>query len=251
MIFKTIKTPLMTMHDLDLPVAAKAVRYLSRREGFAYVVTPNIDHMSRLCDLSQRDDSADTLLPIYQNADLCLCDSRILKQVMAFSGHNIHSVVAGSDLTKYLFDHILSQEDHILVLGSEEDRIGRLCELYTHLSIDHINPSMGFIDKPKEVDELIGQLLEEGYDYIFLAVGSPRQEIFADKLKAAGVRTGVALCIGASVNFIIGAEKRAPKIMQILHLEWFYRMLQDPRRLVSRYFMNVLSLKKIYCSLKP
>ena len=250
MIFKQVKTSLLTIHDLDLSMAAKAVQCLSRRGSFAYVVTPNIDHMARLCELREEAAADQALLGIYQNADLCLCDSRILKRILSFAGHSIHSVVAGSDLTKYLFDQVLLPDDRVLVLGSEEQRIGRLRERYPDLSIEHINPSMGFIDKPQEVDQLVKCLLDKQYDYIFLAVGSPRQEVFAHKLKLAGIGRGVALCVGASINFLIGAEKRAPKIMQVLHLEWLYRMLQDPARLAKRYFMNALSLKKIYGRLK-
>ena len=103
---------------------------------------------------------------------------------------------------------------------------------------------MGFINKPDEVDKLIQTIKELKPDLIFLAVGSPRQEEFALKLKAT-LEHGIALCIGASILFLTGDEKRAPQIMQQLSLEWLHRMFSDTR-LFKRYIANALNLVKIY-----
>lgn len=237
-----LSTALVDFDNLDVKAAAARIQSLSQQDDFSYVVTPNIDHMSRLCDSSE----SEVLLPIYQEADLCLCDSRILEKLLKLTGHQLNAVVPGSDLTEYIFKHTLSDKDKVLVFGGEEERVSRLCDLYPHLSIEHINPSMGFINKDDEVASLVSTIAESEYHYIFLAVGSPRQEVFAAKLKQAKVRAGVALCIGASINFLVGVEKRAPKVMQMLHIEWLYRMLQDPKRLVKRYVQNACSLTKIY-----
>ncbi|MGH1485107.1 MAG: WecB/TagA/CpsF family glycosyltransferase [Cellvibrionaceae bacterium] len=241
-----LKTTLVTFDQLDLTESISVIKVLRTEEKFSYVVTPNVDHLSRLCDK----DNAEALLPIYQEADLCLCDSRIVAKLLQLAGHTIKAVVPGSDLTKQLFDTAIISDDKVLVLGGEEDRIQVLRDLHPQLSIQHINPSMGFIDKSEEVDALVAEIAEGQFDYIFLAVGSPRQEVFASMLKKAGLDHGVALCIGASINFLIGVEKRAPKIMQILHIEWLYRMLQDPKRLIKRYSMNAYYLPKIYSSFK-
>ena len=70
------------------------------------------------------------------------------------------------------------------------------------------------------------------------AVGSPQQETIAQMLRTRGVARGLALCIGASLNFITGVEKRAPVWMQKMALEWLYRLMQDPRRLARRYLVR-------------
>ncbi|ODS23428.1 hypothetical protein AB835_09105 [Candidatus Endobugula sertula] len=147
-------------------------------------------------------------------------------------------------MTQYLFDHTLTNESKITVVGCTEEGIAKLQKKYSHLTIQHLNPSMGFINQADEVNNLIEQLKQYNAEYIFLAVGSPQQEVFAAQLKQSGL-TGVALCIGASINFLVGVEYRAPKWMQVLHLEWFYRMTQDPKRLVKRYTMNAVYLPKI------
>jgi exopolysaccharide biosynthesis WecB/TagA/CpsF family protein len=73
---------------------------------------------------------------------------------------------------------------------------------------------------------------------VFLAVGSPRQEALAAAIRATGCATGTGLCIGASLEFIAGAQRRAPVWMQRAGLEWLHRLGCDPKRLVRRYLMD-------------
>lgn len=241
-----IETSLITLDNYDLPEAANHILSLCKQPCFSYVVTPNIDHLSRLCDVASDSDVAKA----YQHADMTLCDSRIFEKLLALSKRSVKAVVPGSDLTQYVFDHIVTPEDRVLVFGCGESEMASLYQKYPLLNITHINPSMGFIKKTDEVKTLIECLKKERADYIFLAVGSPQQEIFAYKLKEAGLNTGVALCIGASINFIVGVEVRAPLWMQRLHLEWFYRMVQSPLRLVKRYSGNAIKLPAIYSRLR-
>jgi len=225
--------------------ALEKIKYLSASATFSYVVTPNIDHVARLSSSS----AGRVLYDIYLGAKLSLCDSHILEKLLRFKGKRIKEVIPGSTLTKYMFDHTLTKADTVLVIGVESHFIEKLRLLYPELNIEHINPSMGFIDKEKEVDDLLSQIQKINANYLFLSVGSPRQEILANKISSCEGVGGVGLCVGASILFIVGAEKRAPHILQKLHLEWTYRILQDPKRLALRYFKNFLSLPKIIKSL--
>jgi N-acetylglucosaminyldiphosphoundecaprenol N-acetyl-beta-D-mannosaminyltransferase len=74
--------------------------------------------------------------------------------------------------------------------------------------------------------------------FIFLAVGSPRQERLAKCLQERGVATGVGLCIGASLLFLTGSEKRAPKPLRQAGLEWVWRLGINPRRMWRRYLVD-------------
>jgi exopolysaccharide biosynthesis WecB/TagA/CpsF family protein len=69
-------------------------------------------------------------------------------------------------------------------------------------------------------------------------VGSPQQELVARALQERGRARGLALCVGASLDFIGGIEQRAPLWMQRASLEWLYRLLQNPRRLAGRYLVR-------------
>src|SRR6185436_2589093 len=76
------------------------------------------------------------------------------------------------------------------------------------------------------------------FRYCLLAVGSPQQEFVAYCLKQRGAARGLALCIGASVDFLTGKERRAPRAWQALGCEWLYRLLQSPRRMAYRYLVR-------------
>ena len=225
--------------------AVEEIEKLAASPQFSYVVTPNIDHVARLCASSTKR----SLHDIYRRAALSLCDSRILQKLLLFKGKNVKEVITGSGLTKYLFDEVLAASDKVLVVGVEGVFIDKLRVLYPALNIHHINPSMGFINRKEEVDDLLEKIKEIDANYLFISVGSPRQEILADKISAFGSVGGVGLCVGASILIIVGAEKRAPSVFQKLHLEWAYRIFQDPQRLALRYFKNFLSLPAIIKSL--
>ena len=75
-------------------------------------------------------------------------------------------------------------------------------------------------------------------DITFLAIGAPQSEIVCQQLKQSGQARGLALCIGASLEFITGEKKRAPVWMQRCSLEWLHRLLSEPHRLAYRYLIK-------------
>ena len=87
---------------------------------------------------------------------------------------------------------------------------------------------------PEEDAEVIKQINEANPDFIWVGLGAPKQEVWmaAHEGKVKGLMIGV----GAAFDYESGNIKRAPKWMQDRNLEWFYRLLQDPKRLFSRYF---------------
>ena len=92
-----------------------------------------------------------------------------------------------------------------------------------------------FRELTKEEDqEIINNINKSNADFIWVALGAPKQEIwmYNHKDKVNGLMVGV----GAAFDFVAGNIKRAPKWMQKLNLEWFYRLLQEPKRLFKRYW---------------
>ncbi|MBX2809210.1 MAG: WecB/TagA/CpsF family glycosyltransferase [Cellvibrionaceae bacterium] len=238
---KLIETSLVNFNNITLAAAAGYIREAAGKAEFSYVVTPNIDHLARLA----KQDVDGNYSRIYDAAFLSLCDSRIIEKLLRFRSKQIQEVIPGSTLTEHLFSSVLNPQDKVLILGVEDHCIVKLRQQYPTLNLLHINPSMGFINRSDEVAELLDQIKQLQPNFIFLSVGSPRQEVLADKIQQHPGIGGVGLCVGASVLFLVGAEKRAPLLLQKLHLEWAYRMLQDPKRLVSRYAKNFLALPAI------
>jgi len=238
---KIIETKLCNFHNITLDSALDSVEKFSQSSGLDIVVTPNVDHMARLAT-----DNESPLHDIYKNSSLCICDSRILQKLLSLKGKTVSEVIPGSTLTQILFDSKLTSEDNIVIIGGSEEVLLKLKAKYKHLSISHHNPPMGFINRENEVQKAIDFCIEMNPDFIFLAVGSPRQEVLAEKIKKTHKCSAVALCIGASILFLVDEEKRAPLWMQKANLEWLFRMLQDPRRLMMRYWGNFLRLHRIF-----
>ena len=117
--------------------------------------------------------------------------------------------------------------------------ISEVAELHGLTNLRHYNPPMGFAKDLDAVEECL-QFIESQspFRFCFLAVGSPQQESLAALLQARGIARGMALCVGASMNFITGREKRAPQWMQQFALEWLFRLVQDPQRLAGRYLVR-------------
>jgi UDP-N-acetyl-D-mannosaminuronic acid transferase (WecB/TagA/CpsF family) len=98
---------------------------------------------------------------------------------------------------------------------------------------------MGFIRDPQAVEACLRFIeTHSPFRFCLLAVGAPQQEAVAQLLKSRGIARGLAMCIGASINFLTGEERRAPLWMQRCGIEWSFRLLQAPGRMAGRYLVR-------------
>ncbi len=102
--------------------------------------------------------------------------------------------------------------------------------------------------KGEEEENIISEINNSGAKILFVALGSPKQEFFIDKYKDK-LKVNIAMGVGGSFDVLSGKKKRAPKIIRNLNLEWLYRLLQDPKRILSR-FPNLIRFIKFYFSYK-
>lgn len=226
---------LLTQRFCEMPFSGIAVRdalrYLESRtvkDPFGYVVTPNVDHVVR----NWRDGGS--LAAIYEDAELSLCDSRIVGLIARLVRLHL-PVVTGSDLTSILLDYVIDPHERLTIVGGTAETIARLAQRYGLRNLRHHNPPMGFIKDPVAVLEAAQFVERNPARFVFLAVGSPQQEILAREIKRRGLACGIGLCVGASLLFLTGDLRRAPLWMQRTRLEWLYRMAQEPRRMWRRY----------------
>lgn len=216
---------------LDRAAAIAEVVNLAGRERFAYVVTPNVDHIVQL----ERGGDPE-LAAAYRGAALCLCDSRIIARLAHWSGGNL-PVVPGSDLTRDLLAHALPASQ-IAVVGGDAALHRALAELYPRFTWVFHSPPMGVRRNPAAREGIAEFVEQSGADVVFLAIGAPQSEIICAEIDARGRARGVALSIGASLEFLTGAKQRAPLWMQRASLEWLYRLASEPQRLWRRYLVE-------------
>jgi exopolysaccharide biosynthesis WecB/TagA/CpsF family protein len=221
----------LDIDDCNLEEALKLVATFGS-DRYGYVVTPNVDHVIR----HYRDRQFRTL---YAQASLVLLDSRFLARTLGLVKRQALRVCLGSDLTTALLESVIKPLDVVILVGGTADQAQILRERYGLRTLHHIDPPMRFIRDPMAVERCLHEIEAIGpFRFCFLALGSPQQEIVAQKLKERGIVRGLALCVGASIDFLTGIERRAPIWMQKAGLEWLYRLTKNPRRLWKRYLVR-------------
>ena len=219
-------------HPIDQQATLDAIETLSALDRFSYIVTPNVDHMVNL-----HEGSDDTLQRVYEDADLTVCDSQILQGLAKRSGIDL-PLVTGSDLTGKLLERMNAEGGTIAVIGGDAQLIAGLSALYRSITWRQHIPPMGVRRDPQARLD-IAHFVENGDARIVLfAIGAPQSEIVCREIAERGKARGVALCIGASLEFLTGSKRRAPKMMQRLRLEWFFRLMSEPQRLWRRYLVQ-------------
>jgi N-acetylglucosaminyldiphosphoundecaprenol N-acetyl-beta-D-mannosaminyltransferase len=220
--------------DFDTRSPAEVLRLIAARPAdapFAYVVTPNADHLVRL----SRDPA--TYRPLYEGAWLRLLDSRVVRRLARLLGLAAPPVVTGSDLTAALVRDAAAAGEWVTILGLTRVQAQELA-VRTRLCFMHHDPRIGFENYPDSFEEALRFIEDNPARLVFLAVGSPRQEMVARALAARGIAVGTGLCVGASLEFLAGTEWRAPLLVQKAGLEWAWRLTQNPQRLWRRYLVD-------------
>jgi len=203
---------------------------------FRYVVTPNAYHVVTIHNEPAR------LLPIYRGAWMSLCDSRILRALARIDGRTL-PLVTGSDLVAALFAALAAgdperRQPGLLIVGPPLATAAALRAAYPKLSFDVLPAPAGLADRSELRLAVARACIERPWDILLLCVGCPAQELIARAIGELGRGAGVALCVGASIDFLTGARTRAPLWVQRLGLEWAYRLVREPRRLWRRYLVE-------------
>ena len=156
--------------------------------------------------------------------------------------------VSGSDLVPTLLECAAKEGRSVFVLGGKEDAAHKAAEnikaRYPGLVVaGALSPSMGFEKKPEEVAYIRETLQKVKPDILLACFGCPKQEKWVSE-HYRDCASGVTLCAGATVDFLAGNIKRAPKVFSENGLEWFYRFVNEPKRLFRRYFVDDM---QIFC----
>ncbi len=206
-------------------------KWVTADHSFRFIVTPNVDHLVRLAK------EPEVFKPLYEASWLSVCDSRILELLAAFSGIPLKAV-PGSDLTQQLFDNVITTEDTINVIGADEEIVDKVKAKYGLHKVNLHKPPMGMRHKPEAIAAAAEFVALNPARYTFICVGSPQQEMVAKACLDRGDCVGLGLCVGASLDFLGGRTKRAPKWIQKIRMEWLFRLASEPRRLWRRYLIE-------------
>ena len=207
-----------------------------RTQPFFYVVTPNVHH----CVMINGTDDGAALAAFraaYRAADLRLCDSRILARLARLCGLHL-PIAPGSDLTATLFRTAFKRGDRVAIIGGHAETLPRLNAIFPGPEyIQHI-PPFGMLTNTAAMRVAADFVIETKADYTLFAIGAPQGEILAHQCALTGAAQGVGVSIGASIDFLIGDQVRAPHWMQRAGLEWAHRLAANPKRMWRRYLVE-------------
>lgn len=149
--------------------------------------------------------------------------------------------VTGPDLMRRIFAESKEREVRHFFYGDRQETLDALKEAllreYPWLNIVGMEPSV-FRDMTElEEAELVERINATNPDFVWVALGAPRQEIFCHRMR--GRIQALMVGVGGAFNVLAGVVSEAPMWMQNCCLEWFYRFLKEPRRLFKRYIVTI------------
>lgn len=145
--------------------------------------------------------------------------------------------VTGPDLMRRIFEESKERSLRHYFYGNTADNLERLISAlhnnYPWLCIVGFEPSAFRDMSEQEESELVERINATKPDFIWVALGAPRQELFCHRMR--GRANGLMIGVGGAFNVLAGIVPEAPRWIQDLSLEWLYRLIQEPKRLIKRY----------------
>lgn len=211
------------------------------------LVTPNAGHLINIFDNPE-------LSEIYSTAELSLIDGWPIAMA-AKNASKLNIVrVTGSDILPELFLQLTKEVRVGIVGGNNESLIRQSLEnRFPELNIQIIDTSQ-WTNSVYDIRRLRELVQYNALSIVLLCLGHPKQELLAKELKNydwAGSRPDWIMCVGATIDFLTGEQKRAPRFFQRIGLEWFFRLITNPKKFTQRYLNAVIpSLKLIFKSFR-
>lgn len=206
-----------------------------------YVVTPNVDHAvlyQRRADMRES----------YRGASLVLADGAPVVWASRLLGRSLPGRVAGSDLAPAVLEQaarwaaLQNRSLRVFLLGAGPGVADR-AKIAIHRKYDGVEvvgtlaPPIGFEIDDRQNQRILASISDARPDIVLIGLGAPKQELWACRF-AERIDARVALCVGATIDFMAGERRRAPKWMQRTGTEWLHRLASEPKRLAARYLKD-------------
>jgi N-acetylglucosaminyldiphosphoundecaprenol N-acetyl-beta-D-mannosaminyltransferase len=206
-----------------------------------FVVTPNLDHIVLLKEHA-------ALRAAYAAASLVVADGwPLVAASRLFDEAPLPERVAGSDLVPAVFERASSERPLSVYLlgaapGVAEQARERIEQRWPACHVVGTrSPPLGFEHDPVENDTILQHIEAVGPDVLVVGLGAPKQELWVHTHRGR-LAAGVAICAGATIDFLAGHKPRAPRWMGQVGVEWLHRLATEPQRLAPRYARNGVQL---------
>lgn len=230
------------INNLTMDETIENIKNMIENNSKSYIMPINVDVIMKIENDSK-------LKEISDKADMTLIDGKPLIWISKIKKKPIKEKISGSDLVPKLCEVANENKYSIFILGGKEG-IAEKAKLNLQEKFSNINivgvyaPPVGFENNKNELEKINQMINKAMPDILIVCFGCPKQEkwIYENINK---YNAKVSICAGATVDFLAGNVKRAPKWMSNCGLEWFYRFLQEPKRLFKRYFIDDIKILKL------
>lgn len=238
------KQPLLNtyVNNVNMDEAIQAIEDMIASEKKSYIVAINVDVVIKI-------ENDSYLKEITDKADMVLVDGKPLEWIAKWHKRPIKAKISGSDLVPILCKRAAEKGYSIFIIGGKEG-IAEKAKQNLEGDLPEIRivgtyaPPFGFEKDERELKKINEMISNAHPDILIACFGCPKQEKWIYE-NYQGYDVKVSLCAGATVDFLAGNVNRAPKWMSDHGLEWFYRFLQEPKRMFKRYFVDDVKIVKL------
>lgn len=235
------KQPLLNtyVNNIGMKEAIDEICRLIDEKNKSYVVAVNTDVIIKI-------ENDEYLKKISDGADLTLVDGKPLIWISKWLKRPVKEKISGSDLVPKLCRIAAKKGYTIFIIGGKDGVAdcakANLKKDYRDIKIvGTYSPPLGFDSNEEELSSINQKINSAAPDIVIACFGCPKQEkwVYENYKK---YNASISICAGATVDFLAGNVKRAPKWMSDHGLEWLYRFLQEPKRMFKRYFIDDIKI---------
>lgn len=230
------------INNATMPETVAAIEQMITTDKKSYVVAINVDVVVKI-------EEDPYLKKVVDNADMVLVDGKPLVWISKLHGKPLKAKISGSDLVPLLCEVAAEKGYRIFIIGGK-DGIAEQAKEKLESRLPQIKivgtyaPPFGFEKNESELDKINQMISAVHPDLLIACFGCPKQEKWIyENIEKYDAK--VSICAGATVDFLAGRVKRAPRWMREYGLEWFYRFLQEPKRMFRRYFVDDTKIVKL------
>ena len=233
--------------NVTLEEAVDSIKSCVENNQKMFVVTPNVDHIVKL-QTNQK------FLDAYLDAGLVAVDGTPIVAVAKMYKTPLKEKITGPRLTENVCRMAAEQHFSVFVLGAgpgvADQAAKNLLKQYPGFQyVGSYSPPFGFEKDEAERKHIINILNQSKAQIVITGMGSPKTEIFLHEIYKE-LDANVSLSVGAAIDFFAGSVKRCPEWLNRIGMEWFYRFLQNPKRMWKRYFVDDLAFVSLISKYK-
>lgn len=235
-----------TIDFLDIPIAVLTMQQTvgiiddSIRSGkpIQHVVV----NAGKIVAMQENEELYDSVV----NCDIINADGQGVVWAARFLGKRLPERVTGIDLMENLVLLAHQKGYKCFFFGAREEVVKKVAETYSK----RYSPSLiagyrnGYYTKEEE-PQIAKQIADSGANLLFVAISSPKKEIFLSEYSPILNKINFTMGVGGSFDVIAKVTKRAPRWMQKIGMEWFFRFIQEPRRMWRRYIIGNFQFLKL------